>query len=163
VVDCYNVLITIESYLTGKTVFRALDGFTRDIAGVYGNYSFGQRTERAALLLLECLRDLGHGAWELQFYLDAPVSRSADLACFLRDALEGVNITPKVEVVKSPDHNILSRHAQDLVATSDTVLIDGVRHCIDLPAMVLGRIIDHDLLDLQLLTEDRIPWVGALR
>jgi hypothetical protein len=163
VIDCYNVLITIESYLTGRCVFRALDGFTRDIAGVYGNYTFGRRTEQAMMLLLECLRDAGQGRWELKFYLDAPVSRSADLACFLRDTLESADIIPQVEVVRSPDRRILTLHAHDLVATSDTVLIDGVGHCIDLPALVLEKPGSRDLLDLQQLTEKRIPWVGALR
>jgi hypothetical protein len=162
VVDCYNVLITIESYLTGRCVFRALDGFTRDIAGVYGNYSFGRRTEQAIVLLLDCLRDAGQGQWEFQFYLDAPVSRSADMACFLRDALERADIIPQVEVVRSPDRRIITAHAHDLVATSDTVLIDCVGHCIDLPALVLERRRSRDFLDLQQLTEELIPWVGAL-
>jgi len=163
VVDGYNVFITIESYLRGRVVFRALDGFTRDISGVYGNYTFGARTEQATDLLIRCLLGLTQNISHFLFFLDEPVSRSGEFARFLREALKNADIPSAVEVVRSPDTLIGEYHARDLIATSDTVLIDRVERCTDFPGMVLSSVMGKEVLDLQALMEKDIPWIGPLR
>jgi hypothetical protein len=165
VIDGYNVFITLESYLTGRVVFRALDGFTRDITGVYGNYTFGTRTRRAAGLLVQVLKSRVPEGMPVFVYLDEPVSKSGEFARFLRDLFDREAIKAQVDVVRSPDALIRKNHAGkgDLVATSDTVLIDGVACCVDMPSLVLRGILERDILDIQDFMEEELPWVVALR
>jgi hypothetical protein len=156
-IDGYNVFITIESYLRGRLIFRALDGFIRDISGVYGNYTFGDRTEQATDLLIPCLQGALSEVHRFFVYLDEPVSRSGDFARFLRKAFEAAGIPAVVEVVRSPDEVIVERHEHDLIATSDTVLLDRIEHCTDIPDTVLVR---GTVFDLQLLLRRELAWLG---
>jgi hypothetical protein len=157
VIDGYNVFITIESYLRGRLIFRALDGLIRDISGVYGNYTFGRRTEQAMALLIPCLQGALSKVGRFFIYLDEPVSRSGEFARFLRSACSAAGIPAMVEVVRSPDEVIAERHGRDLVATSDTVLLDRVEHCTDIPDAVLDR---GTLFDLQVLLRGELTWLG---
>jgi hypothetical protein len=164
VIDCYNVFITLESYLSGRPVFRAMDGFVRDISGVYGNYTFGESTVRVAELLIRCLIPYKAAITRLYCYLDSPVSRSGEFADYLRGEIESESIHATVEVVKSPDRKILHDHTESIIATSDTVLIDGVNTCLDLPALVLHEVMGRDVFSLwQLVGVRDLIWVKVLR
>ncbi len=162
VIDCYNVFITIESYLQGRLVFRALDGFVRDVSGVYGNYSFGELTKRTARLLLQAMNGFLDKRTAVFFYLDYPVSRSGEFAAFLREKLEEEWTQSRVEVVKSPDMTIRKKHARDLIATSDTIVIDAAECCLDLPDLVLHGIMGKEIPDLQRLMKKDLPWIHDL-
>ena len=162
VIDCYNVFITVESYLQGRLVFRALDGFIRDVSGVYGNYSFDELTPRAADLIVGALRQNLSGTLMFHFYLDYPVSRSGEFAAYLREKMDGEGIPSRVEAVKSPDMIIMKQHARDLIATSDTVLIDSAECCVDIPELVFHGIMGRDVPDLQMLMKDDLPWLQSL-
>ena len=161
-IDCYNVFITVESYLQGRLVFRALDGFIRDVSGVYGNYSFDELTPRAADLIVGALRQNLSGTLMFHFYLDYPVSRSGEFAAYLREKMDGEGIPSRVEAVKSPDMIIMKQHAGDLIATSDTVLIDSAECCVDIPELVFHGIMGRDVPDLQMLMKDDLPWLRSL-
>lgn len=162
VIDCYNVFITVESYLQGRLVFRALDGFIRDVSGIYGNYSFGEQTRRAADLIVRALRQQAGGTSTFYFYLDYPVSRSGEFAAYLREKMDGEGLSSRVEVVKSPDMIIMKQHARDLIATSDTVLIDSAECCVDIPDLVFHGIMGREVPDLQMLMKDDLPWLRSL-
>jgi hypothetical protein len=163
VIDCYNVFITIESYLRGRLVFRALDGYIRDVSGVYGNYALGALTPRTADLVVHALQRYLSGVSTFYFYLDSPVSRSGELAALLREKLEGAGLSSEVETVKSPDKVIQTRHAPDLVATSDSVLVDSSTCCVDIPDLVFMGIMGKEIPDLQLLMKEELPWLSSLQ
>ncbi|MBI2433083.1 MAG: DUF434 domain-containing protein [Candidatus Hydrogenedentes bacterium] len=76
--DGYNLLITVESMLSGGVLIRARDGCLRDLASLHGSYRRVEETEPALMLIGETLARLkaGHVRW----YLDAPVSNSGRLA-----------------------------------------------------------------------------------
>jgi len=147
-IDGYNVLITIESYLAGKRVFRSLDGFVRDISGVYGGYVLGDLTKRSVGLLIEFVEMLPPAAEPekkpaVTLYLDEPVSRSGELASFIRESLRLGGIRGEVKVVRNPDEELIrdsTNYEPTAVATSDTVVIDKVRRCVDIPAFLIGRL-----------------------
>jgi hypothetical protein len=162
VIDSYNVFITIESYLQGRLVFRALDGYVRDVSGVYGSYSFSTLTHRTADLVVGVLQRYLSSISMFTCYLDSPVSRSGDFAAYLREKMKGAGIAAQVEAVKSPDRLIQSQHASDLIATSDSVLIDSGECCVDIPALVFSSILGKGFPDLQLLLKDDLPWLESL-
>ncbi len=148
VIDGYNVFITLESFLSGRMVFRSLDGWVRDISGVYGNYTFGSLTVRAAGLILDFIKNCIEQGPSVFIYLDYPVSKSGEFAQFLRDLLVKEDLVAHVEVVKSPDVRIVKEHKKDIIATSDTVLIDKTEACVDVPAYLICDHMGKNIVDL---------------
>jgi hypothetical protein len=160
IIDGYNVLITIESYLKGKLVFRSLDGLVRDISGLYGSYTFSDFTLRSASLLTgyigeEISRRQGSSEGDSGpagiLLLDYPVSKSGELAAYLRESAAEQKIDLEVEVVKSPDEAIISTSALEknaAVATSDTVIIDSTSRYIDIPYSIINGKFKKEVLDL---------------
>ncbi len=153
VIDGYNVLITLESYLLGKTVFRSTDGFVRDISGVYGNYTFTETSKRSIVLLADYVQNLfltkGGKSGELVVYLDAPVSKSGELAEYMRSFFEKEGILSRVEVVNGPDARLIDEGQSGAVATSDTVVADRVLFCVDIPGYIITHVLEKRIIDLQ--------------
>ncbi len=115
-VDGYNQLYTIEALLEGKA-FLARDGFVRDAEERHGS---GKVSEKALELLLE-------RAGDALVVLDSPVSHSGELAARIREA------GGQAETAKSPDFVLKKKN---FVATSDTVIIDSLKHAADIPAQI---------------------------
>ncbi len=134
-VDWYNVLITVESYLKGVAVFLADDGVVRDVAGVHGSYRVGPVTERATAAILEAVRDAAPAI--VDFYLDAPLAFSGDMAAGLRVLLQGSAFLCRVELADSPDP-LLKGHG-GIVASSDSAILDRAASVLDLAACALAR------------------------
>ena len=154
IVDGLNVLITIISYLSGRIVFKALDGFVRDISGVYGNFTYSKITEKAMEMLIKLLSsiiDIKSGM--LFFYLDYNASKTLDFSRFIHEQLLKADIENRVIVEKNCDYLIVKK-AEELrencvVATSDTVIIDKTDFIIDLPLLLFKKILKKDILDLK--------------
>ncbi len=153
-IDGYNVLITLESYLKGKMVFRSLDGFVRDIAGQYGDYTFDDFTRRSAGLLVQfitsgVIKSSKHFTGGVLF-LDYPVSKSGELAAYLRRLFDNVHLSIEVSAVQSPDFMIIKGGVQKgtAVASSDTVILEKVSLVCDVPAFIIGTIFGKKIPDL---------------
>src|SRR5690606_37804042 len=69
-VDGINLVITLESALSGSVVLIGRDGAYRDLASVHGSYRRVAVTERAIELVGEVAARAGVA--ELAFYLDRP-------------------------------------------------------------------------------------------
>ena len=158
VIDGYNVLITLESYLKGRIVFRSLDGFVRDVAGIYGKQTFDQYTQKSIALLIEFIQDglMANSGFfqEGVLFLDLPVSKSGELASCLRDRFYLKKLNIKVYVAKNPDGKMIEEAKQSkdtVVATSDTVVLDNVGMSFDIPDYVIREMLHKTILDLELL------------
>ncbi len=156
-IDGYNVLITIESYLLGKTVFRSLDGFVRDISGVYGNFKYTETTQRSIELLADYTRNLPikerGKKGDLMVYLDAPVSKSGELAAYIRRFFKASGIQSCVEVLANPDSRLIEEGESGAVATSDTVIADKVPICVDIPGYIITHVLKKRIPDLRRLLD----------
>ena len=60
-IDWYNVLITVESYLRGVTLFISEDGVVRDSSATHGSYRWTGVTERAVQEIVQAAGALGPG------------------------------------------------------------------------------------------------------
>ena len=76
--DGHNVLITLESALTGRVLVAADDGFIRDVAQLSGAYRDSPATRRALALLADYVSRSRPGL--LTVLYDAPMQRSGELA-----------------------------------------------------------------------------------
>jgi len=118
-IDGFNLLIVLESLLSGAFVFKCRDGSYRDISGVHGSYHRVAKTGDAIRLVEAGLKNLGveHVCW----YLDAPVSNSGRLKTLL---LSANNCWWEVELLNSPDRELAQ--SSRIVITSDGWILDRV-------------------------------------
>ncbi len=134
-IDGYNVLITIESALIGRPIILCDDGFIRDIAMVHGKYRVTNLTDKALNLLVAYLKRLK--ASEVNFFFDAQVSKSGELASTVRDKLEKAKLKGNAYAVKQADTSALA--SGNILATSDAVLISKARAVVDLAAQTIRK------------------------
>ena len=135
-VDGHNVLITLESALTGRTLVDCDDGPVRDIAAAAGSYQPSSVTIEAIDMTLDFLTR--QGAASIMFLLDAPISRSGDLAAQIGSMMAGRGLIGRARAVPVPDAELAEFGG--LTATSDSVLIDRASHPIDLAGLMIREL-----------------------
>jgi hypothetical protein len=131
-IDGYNVLITVESILTGKQVVKCDDGFIRDLRAIFGKYHKSSATPRA---LAEILKTISR--WkpmEVVIMFDSQMSRSGELAAEVRRMLKQVEIIGDAQAVAEVDFKV---RAFDVVASGDRAIIERVKAVWDLPGELL--------------------------
>ena len=122
--DGYNVLFTILNYREGRKVFVATDGFLRDAGGIHGRIGDPELFFEVQRHLLRFLAS--RGLKRLAFYLDSPVSHSAEHAVFLREEMARAGLEGWAELYESADFG-LKRAFPSCASTSDTAIIDALR------------------------------------
>ena len=134
-IDWYNVLITVESYLRGVTLFISEDGVVRDSSATHGSYRWTGVTERAVQEIVQAAGALGPG--RIDAFLDAPIAFSGAMAEELRRRLSTCGCSVSVSLSHSADYPLKS--FEGLVASSDSVILDAAAQVVDLPRYVLER------------------------
>ena len=135
IVDCYNVLITIETMLKNDIILEAEDGYIRDISAIFRKYKITDLTQKALNLIIQAIKNLK--PTETIFIIDQPISKSGELAAKIRKLLEENNIKGTAKTTKHPDKEITQ--TSGIIATSDTIIIDKVEKTLDLPAYIFKK------------------------
>jgi len=140
-IDGYNVLITIESALSGGLVFIGRDGCYRDIASVHGTYRKVEETIPAVDLIIRSVNETGVA--DATIFLDRPVKNSGRLRALIEERA-GVTASTSghmpvwhVELCDSPDARLAE--SDDVVATSDSVVLDRCACWVNLAAWIIDR------------------------
>ena len=133
-VDGHNVIITTESSLVGRPLIAANDGVIRDVAGVSHRYRISSQTDRAIDLIFRILRE--NSPSEIQFFLDAPIRQSGELAALLRAALKTWDFSGTAKALRVPEKQLIG--AEGIVASSDSAVLDGVQQGFDLAAAAIN-------------------------
>jgi len=141
-VDGYNLLITVESALSGGAIFVGCDGCYRDRASVHGTYRKVVETGPALDVIFAALAELH--PMRIDWFLDRPVSNSGRLRAFMLERLEKpMNAVgfplPSVILVDSPDATL--RSYEGVVATSDSAVLDRCAAWTNLAARVIDMAI----------------------
>jgi hypothetical protein len=135
IIDGFNLLITIESALSGGLLLRCRDGCLRDLASVHGTYRSVEETATAIRLVGETLETFQPRSVEWLF--DKPVSNSGRLAQKLREEVEAHGWPWTVNVVMNPDTMIM---ASDKIAlTSDSSVLDHVKRWVNFRVEALSK------------------------
>jgi len=134
-IDGFNQLITIESYRKGRFVFISRDSVIRDTASVYRSYKISNITEEVLNILFKNLDELGLS--EFIFYFDQPVSHSGKLCENINKLIDKYGLNGKAETVRSPDYILKSA---SLVATSDSIIMEGAKGIFDLAGWLIKRV-----------------------
>ncbi|WP_185206806.1 DUF434 domain-containing protein [Chryseobacterium sp. C3] len=120
--DGFNVLILLESLLSGAYIFEGTDGCFRDLSGVFGTYKRVNQTQKAIELVASFLHK-SH-AEKLIWIFDKPVSNSGRIKQMIMDFAIENNLNWNVELEFNPD-KFLAENAE-IVISSDAWILD---HC----------------------------------
>ena len=134
-IDGYNVLITVESGLRGGLLVLCDDGFIRDISAVHGKYRMTSTTEKALSTIVKAVQELKPA--KTNFFFDAQVSKSGELASHVRRTLRSSGLTGCAYAVERADVSTLN--FGDIIATSDSVLISKAEAVFDLAGEILKK------------------------
>jgi hypothetical protein len=146
-IDGYNLLITVESALSGGMVLVGRDGCCRDMASVHGTYRAVVETVRAAELVGKAAADWGVG--RCRWLLDRPVGNSGRLKATLEEVARRYDWPWEVSLEVSPDRSL--GDASAIVASSDSVVLDRCeRWCNVGREIVMKQVPGARLLDLSL-------------
>jgi hypothetical protein len=133
-IDGFNVLTTIEAALGGAVVLHCRDGSYRDIAGVHGGYRKVAETLPALEKLAVLLTRLN--IREVQWLFDRPVSNSGRIRSVVVQISAEHAWNWSVELVDDPD--AILKQSPDVVATSDSVILDRASSWINLARLVIN-------------------------
>ena len=133
-IDGYNVLITLESILTGKQIVRCDDGYIRDLRAIFGKYRTTPATAQALSAFIRTVAKTKPKS--VVVFFDKQVSRSGELAADVKRRLKREKLEGDASAVGGVD---LKLRAFDVVASSDRAVIERVKAVWDLPAELMKR------------------------
>lgn len=134
-IDGFNLLIILESALSGAYVFEGLDGCYRDLSGVHGTYKRVQQTERALQLVGETLKDLNVA--KANWYFDSPVSNSGRLKTILYEMATANGYPWDIYLDFNPD-KVLAE-STEVVVSSDAWILDQAQAWFNLAPLLLEK------------------------
>src|SRR5262249_11673 len=133
-VDALNQLITIEVALAGGVLLRGHDGAWRDLASVHGTYRTVEETTMALQALGAYLPPLG--IKHLEVFNDAQVANSGRLVSIMR-TLAAAHGWPW-QAILVPSADAVLRQTSEIVATSDSSILDHAARWFGLAAAVVS-------------------------
>ena len=132
-IDGFNLLILLESALSGAYIFKARDGLYRDISSVHGSYKRVIKTEEAIILTGELLQKLE--VHSVKWYLDQPVSNSGRLKTRILELGAEHQFDWSVELAFDPD-KVLAK-SKNVVVSSDGWILNQASSWFNLGAMII--------------------------
>ena len=137
-IDGFNLLILLESALSGAYLFKCLDGNYRDISSVHGSYKRVVQTEKSIELIGNILQELQ--VKEVLWLLDSPVSNSGRLKQMLYSIAEKNQFPWQVELVNNPD-TVLAV-SENIVVSSDAWILDKCKQWFNFSAYLIENQLD---------------------
>ena len=136
-IDGFNLLITLETALSGGLIFAGRDGNYRDLASVHGTYKRVTTTQKAVELI-------GHFCKEKQvekliWYFDTPVSNSGRLKVLLYEIAEQNGWNWEIILDFNPD-KVLKEAKEGVVVSSDAMVLNECVEWVNLGRIVLAKL-----------------------
>jgi hypothetical protein len=140
-VDGYNVLLSVDSLLKNEPIWFCDDGYIRDTRYYFSRTSQADDIEEAFDSVLEFLSE--NSPKSVNFLLDSQISRSGELAGFIRCKLEAHKVPGGAHTSKTVDFDLKTEGRNPdknlIVATSDGIVIDSVLQVLDIPACLMAK------------------------
>ena len=133
IIDGFNLLIILESALSGAYVFKGLDGCYRDIAGVHGTYKRVNQTLDVLKMIGDYLKS--NAVDKVIWILDKPVSNSGRLKGILYETAEENGYNWEVVLENNPDKIVAeSKH---IGVSSDAWVLDRLERWFNLAGALI--------------------------
>jgi hypothetical protein len=132
--DGFNILILLETALSGGYIFEGLDGCFRDISSIHGAYSKGQHTEEALIIIGNTLQQLE--LHKVIWVFDAPVSNSGKLKALCYEIAGKHGFPWEVRLEKDPDKYLIEN--EGLICSSDGWVLNECKAWFNLGASIIN-------------------------
>ncbi|HCA07043.1 DUF434 domain-containing protein [Chryseobacterium sp.] len=120
--DGFNVLILMESLLSGAYIFEGADGCFRDLSGVHGTYKRVNQTQRAVELVAAFFQKAE--VQKIIWIFDKPVSNSGRIKQIVLDFAHENKLNWEAELEFNPDKFLAEN--SEIAVSSDAWILD---HC----------------------------------
>lgn len=137
-IDGFNLLITVETALSGGLVLQGRDKALRDLASVHGSYRTVSQTEQAIQRIGARLQRAGVGP--VHWWFDRPVGNSGRLRAHLEEVAHERGWPWTAQLVNNPDRELAA--ADCAVATSDAWILDHCRAWVDVASEIIRDPVD---------------------
>ena len=141
--DGFNVLILLESWLSGAYIFKGLDGCLRDLSGVHGTYKRVHQTLQAIELVAAF--HVENKIRKIVWIFDQPVSNSGRIKQMILDFSNENNLNWEAELQYNPD-KFLSE-SSEIIISSDAWTLDHCKEWFNL----VGYLIEKENLSVNLV------------
>ncbi|WPO83462.1 DUF434 domain-containing protein [Chryseobacterium sp. JJR-5R] len=131
--DGFNIIILLESLLSGAYIFRGADGCLRDLSGVHGTYRKVNQTLKSIELVAAFFQK--SGARKLIWIFDKPVSNSGRIRQMVLDFSFENHLNWETELEFNPDR-FLAEHAE-IAVSSDGWILDHCRNWFNLAGYLM--------------------------
>jgi hypothetical protein len=121
-IDGFNLIILLESALSGAYIFKCADQTYRDLSGVHGTYKRVQQTNGVLQLIGETLFELQPET--VVWILDKPVSNSGRLKGLILEVAQKLGYHWEVILDNNPDKYIVEKN--EIAISSDGWIIEQV-------------------------------------
>jgi hypothetical protein len=139
--DGYNVLLSVDSLLKKEPMWFCDDGYIRDTRYYFSKAKQAEDIEEALETVLRFLSEAGPKS--VVFLLDAQISRSGELAGFIRHKLKEYGVSGEAKTSKIVDFELKAEGGNlgknVILATSDGIIIDSVLEVLDIPACLMEK------------------------
>jgi hypothetical protein len=137
--DGYNVLLSTDSLLKNEPMWFCDDGYIRDTRYYFRKEKQAEGIEDALDAILKFFSEIHPES--VTFLLDAQISRSGELAGFIRRKMKEIGISGDARTSKTVDFELKTAGKNPennlIVASSDGIVIDSVLHVLDIPACLM--------------------------
>jgi len=144
-IDGFNLLITLETALSGGLIFIGRDGNYRDLASVHGTYKRVTATQEAVEMVGHFCRN--QQVERLIWYFDTPVSNSGRLKVLLYEIAEQNDWNWDIILDYNPD-KVLKEAEEGVVVSSDAMVLNECVEWVNLTAMLLDETKDINKIKL---------------
>ncbi len=134
IIDGFNLLIILESALSGAYLFKGLDNAYRDLSGVHGTYKRVQQTEKALLLIGALLKK-----HTVIWVFDKPVSNSGRLKTMLRELAGQHDFNWDIVLENNPD-KVLAE-SNHVAVSADAWVLDRAEKWLNLGKHIIENLI----------------------
>lgn len=142
--DGFNVVILLESMLSGAYIFEGVDGCFRDLSEVHGSYKRVNQTAKAVDLVASFFQK-SH-LYKLVWIFDQPVSNSGRIKQTVMDFAEEHELNWEAELQYNPDKFLAE--SSEIVVSSDAWILDHCKEWFNLA----GYLMKEESLSVNLIT-----------
>jgi hypothetical protein len=139
--DGYNILLSVDSLLKKELMWFCDDGYIRDTRYYFSKAKQAEDLEEALEAVLRFLSKAGPKS--VFFLLDAQISRSGELAGFIRHKMGEYGVSGEAKTSKITDFDLKAEgrnlEKNVILATSDGIIIDSVLEVLDIPACLMEK------------------------
>lgn len=133
IIDGFNIIIILESFLSGAYVFKGVDDCYRDVSSVHGTYKRVQQTQEVLITVGDFLQEAQ--VKDVIWVFDQPVSNSGRMKTLLGELSRKRTYPWQIILDYNPD-KVLAE-SDHITASSDAWILDRAQRWFNLSGTII--------------------------